>query len=338
MKKLLTSLIAKRFETQDPRMPQHLQTDGVPFARMDSPVYRCCLQALCEAHPVRSFLEIGVKRGASLEVVLKHAPNLKRVVLCDFWTINDKKREELRIVEALIAEHAPPGVEVLFLDGSTLQTLKALTGSFDLIGVDGSHRRDVFRADLLRALELVAPDGHIVLDDLVLHEDHKIDDELMRLCRERSREMSIRFRDISHWPGGAIVARRGEHSSLRALVADCIASGATLESTTLQTVSDVEVVDALNFYREQQDWQAVDALLEVAFSLASPDVVTALRQILERQSLEIDNERIRNHLARTLTSPTARQEVLAVEALNGLQWSGPTRRVVVSAKHTLDSA
>lgn len=313
-------------------MPRYLRSEDLPFERMDSPVYRCCLEALCRSGPVESFLEVGVKRGASLEVVMRNTTGLRRVVLCDFWTINAKKREELAAVKLTVARYAErhPDLEVLFMDGSSLRTLQGVEGHFDLVGIDGSHRRDVFRHDLLRALEMVGCEGHIVIDDLVLHEDHKIDAELLRVCRERLRDVTIHFRDITHWPGAAILGLQRSGGRLKSAVATAIASaGAGAARWQLPDVSDREIVDALDAYRETQDWQAVDMVLSLAVARRSAEVDAALKRLLARESLEIDNERIREHLIAGAASEADRQELRAMAAINGLDWVGGERRLRV---------
>ncbi len=109
------------------------------------------------ASTITSYLEIGVQEGKSLQVVVKNAPYLKRLTLCDTWgrRSGGTGRGSHEHIETLLTQlgyhHA-----VKFLDGDSTQTLPGLFNPkvldleerFDLVHIDGDHSEEHCLADL----------------------------------------------------------------------------------------------------------------------------------------------------------------------------------------------
>lgn len=115
----------------------------------------------------KSFLEIGVYQGESLEAVLNNCMP-ERVVLVDLWNYRGVK--DHKDIEALLNFRRFYNVE--FMDGDSHAILPGLAGQqFDLIHVDGDHSEKGAMADLVDAWPLVAVGGTLVFDDL-LHRFH----------------------------------------------------------------------------------------------------------------------------------------------------------------------
>ena len=327
---LIDQLVTARFRTEDPRTPPAYR-NGRPQERMDSPVYRCCLEALCRSRDVRSALEIGVKQGASVGVILANTTNLEVLVLCDFWTINAKKQHELRMVEEVLERwaHRHPKLRVIFKDGSSTRTLAEIDEQFDLIGIDGSHRRDVFRQDLLRALQLCNTGGAVVVDDLVLHDDCKLDQELMAVLHRDPTGPLLQYRDVTHWPGGAVVLPGGSASTVQIAVSSAIALGVdedeAVRRAQLDRYGDEALASALLGYVDVQDWQAVAVLLPELMKRRSEVVDEALFATLVRGSLEIDNSSIKAHLVARGFQEMDGRPLESIDAVDGLLWRGPDR-------------
>jgi len=191
--------------TQDPRAP--IQLPGRALRRMDSPLHRIALRRVAEATQPRKYLEIGVKEGGSLAVVLRASKRLERLVLCDFFTINEKKRAHRAAAAAEIEASGFRG-EVVWLDGSSTVTVPTISEMFELVGVDGSHRRSICAADLRNVAPLVKPGGHVVVDDLSLFEDRRLELVFDAFAGEHRDDWRIVYKNTAHWPGVGILGRR----------------------------------------------------------------------------------------------------------------------------------
>lgn len=111
----------------------------------------------------KSYLEVGVYQGESLEAVLNNCMP-ERVVLVDIW--NYRGVRDHRQVAALLNFRRFDGAE--FRDGDSHQILPGLAGQqFDLIHIDGDHSEKGAMADLVDAWPLLAVGGTLVFDDLL---------------------------------------------------------------------------------------------------------------------------------------------------------------------------
>jgi predicted O-methyltransferase YrrM len=174
---------------------------------MDSPLYRIALRRIAEATQPRRYLEIGIKEGGSLAVVLSASQQLERVVLCDFFTINEKKKAHREAATAEIERNGFNG-EVAWLDGSSTVTVPSISETFHLIGVDGSHRRTVLEADLRNVSALAEPGGHVVVDDLTLFEDRRLELVFDGFAEEHHDTWEVAYKNTAHWPGVGVLRRR----------------------------------------------------------------------------------------------------------------------------------
>lgn len=195
-----------RIDGQDPRTPVKWRRPGQPFRRMDSPLYRIALRHAARAGQPSAYLEIGVKEGHSAAIVVEESKSLERLILCDFFTINEKKRGHQRKAAEMIRERGFAG-EVEWLDGSSTLTVPTVQGSFGLVGVDGSHRRSICEADLHNVRDLVEPGGHVVVDDLTLFDDHRLEQVFDEFARANAREWSVAYKNTTFWPGVGVLRR-----------------------------------------------------------------------------------------------------------------------------------
>ncbi|MET7369757.1 class I SAM-dependent methyltransferase [Streptomyces sp. NPDC005566] len=191
---------------QDPRAPIALHRPDLPFKKLDSPYYRIALRRVAAATRPRSYLEIGVKEGGSLAVVLDASGAVDRLVLCDFFTINEKKQGHRDRAETEISRRGFAG-SVSWLDGSSTATVPTLTESFDLIGVDGSHRRSILAQDLRNVFPLLDIGGHIVVDDLSLFEDHRLAQVFDEFADTHKDQCTVVYRTTAAWPGVGVIRR-----------------------------------------------------------------------------------------------------------------------------------
>jgi predicted O-methyltransferase YrrM len=191
---------------QDPRAPLAYRKPDLPFKKLDSPYYRMALRRVAAATQPRSYLEIGVKEGGSLDVVLEASPVLERLVLCDFFTVNEKKRAHRRAAAGVIAQRGFTGTTT-WLDGSSTVTVPMLRDTFDLVGVDGSHRRSICATDLRNAFPLLEPGGHMVVDDLSLFEDNRLSEVFDEFAAEQAGACTVVYKNIAAWPGVGVLRR-----------------------------------------------------------------------------------------------------------------------------------
>ena len=132
------------------------------------------LGSICVWLQPESYLEVGVDGGMSLQTVLKYAPGIKRVVLCDIWNpaYCHHRLTGHRHVSRLLDKLGYRG-SVEFLDGSSHLLLPAVPKgvTFDLITVDGDHTAAGARQDLTNCWAHLNVGGVLVFDD-VNHADY----------------------------------------------------------------------------------------------------------------------------------------------------------------------
>ena len=132
----------------------------------------CVLSAFADIVRPRRYLEIGIRRGHSVCVVAAAHP-LAELYLFDMWYPDyagvpnpgpDFVRRQLRR-----SGHRGP---VRFVSGRSQESVprffedRANPQSFELITVDGDHRDDGARADLLNVIGHLAGGGMLVFDDI----------------------------------------------------------------------------------------------------------------------------------------------------------------------------
>jgi hypothetical protein len=124
------------------------------------------LQSIASQRKVAAYLEVGVRYGNSLAVVLsQHHPN--RIALCDTWggEYGGESFGGPTHIERLLRDlkYTNP---TTYLSGNSHDLLKKAIGQFDLILVDGDHSAAGAREDLDDCWRLLMPEGLLVFDDL----------------------------------------------------------------------------------------------------------------------------------------------------------------------------
>lgn len=96
-----------------------------------------------------SYLEVGVQEGRSLEVVVKAARNLSRIVLCDEWgsVSGGSGRGSCEHIIELLKTLGYHGT-VAYLNGDSRTLLPLESGWFDLVHIDGGHSFEVANSDI----------------------------------------------------------------------------------------------------------------------------------------------------------------------------------------------
>ena len=126
----------------------------------DQPIYDSLAQY---AKGIKRYLEIGVRDGESLQVVVDNT-ELDAVTLCDTWggeyggTNEGDHNHILPIVAGLY--------NVTFLDGDSKETVPTITDTFDLILVDGDHSMLGCLIDMQNCWKLLRPGGLMIVDAL----------------------------------------------------------------------------------------------------------------------------------------------------------------------------
>lgn len=138
------------------------------------------LHSIASQRKITAYLEVGVRYGQSLTVVLaQQFPD--RLTLCDTWggEYGGEQFGGPTHIETLLAAIKYPH-PVTFLNGNSHELLKGVTGRFDLILVDGDHSAAGARADLDDCWPLLMPGGLLIFDDLT-HPSHP---ELLEVYHE----------------------------------------------------------------------------------------------------------------------------------------------------------
>jgi predicted O-methyltransferase YrrM len=129
------------------------------------------LSGVAAAMQPSRYLEIGVRRGHSMAMVLSQAPRCQAVGF-DLWIqeyagLANPGKEFVREQLGRLGHSG----EVDFVDGDSTQTVPAYfrqhpDAYFDLVTVDGDHSRRGAIADLANVLPRVALGGVVVFDDI----------------------------------------------------------------------------------------------------------------------------------------------------------------------------
>jgi hypothetical protein len=123
---------------------------------------------LAKAHEPPHYLETGICAGRSLEALLG-VWHPRSMTLCDWWdpAYRGAPYGSHQHIEELLRT-LDYGGDVHYLDGDSHVLLRGLPEKFyHLIHIDGDHSFDGALADLRDSWRLLAPGGHIVLDDLI---------------------------------------------------------------------------------------------------------------------------------------------------------------------------
>jgi predicted O-methyltransferase YrrM len=153
------------------------------------PALYTLLDQLARQTAPASYLEIGVRDGASLVCVLCAAPEIKRLVLADTWESDygGSGRASHQHISVLLAA-LDATKDTLFLDGDSKATVPSLTEQFDIALIDGDHSNEGVLADLHSVIPLLSPSGILVCDD-ISNPKHP---DLGRIVREYTQGQGLR--------------------------------------------------------------------------------------------------------------------------------------------------
>lgn len=116
----------------------------------------------------RSYLEVGVDGGGSLQTLLKaHRPEL--VVLVDSYAVNHAGHgfTDFAHIVPILKQNGITGYETIQQDSSV--ALPNMPWTFDQITIDGDHDEEPTYTDLTNAWPLLNSGGMLVLDDIGHH-------------------------------------------------------------------------------------------------------------------------------------------------------------------------
>lgn len=114
-----------------------------------------------------SYLEIGVRDGASLVCVLTAHPHIDRLILADTWesAYGGSGRGSHQHISVLLAA-LDATKDTLFLDGDSKDTIPTLHERIYMALIDGDHSDEGCLADLTNVFPLLAPGAILVCDDI----------------------------------------------------------------------------------------------------------------------------------------------------------------------------
>ncbi len=170
------------------------------------------LYTLSKKLEIRSYLEIGVRRGRSMGMVVANNPNVS-IVGFDMWQ-QDYAGMKNPGPEYVEAEMRKLGLQVPveFVSGNSHVTLKEFFRKnpdrfFDLITVDGDHSFDGAVEDIMDVLPHLSIGGVIVFDDIA-HPQHKYLAEVWAQCvGSNDAYSSYSFTDIGYGVSFAVKKR-----------------------------------------------------------------------------------------------------------------------------------
>ena len=116
------------------------------------------LQFLVGLSGAKRILEIGMFTGFSAQMMAAALPDDGELITCDV----DPKAEAM--ASKYFARN-PHGSKITILMGPALETLKGVEGPFDLVFIDAD--KENYSAYYERAMELLAPDGLIAVDNVL---------------------------------------------------------------------------------------------------------------------------------------------------------------------------
>ena len=169
------------------------------------------MQAAVDLLKPRRFLEIGVRRGRSMAIVGRGAPDCA-IVGFDLWMADyagmpnpgpDFVRQEIQSLG-----HCGP---LELISGDSHQTVPEFLAAqpdllFDIINVDGDHSEAGAKGDLLTVLPRLAVGGMLVMDDIA-HPQHRYLETIWDECvGSRAEYTTFKYRDLGY--GVALAVRK----------------------------------------------------------------------------------------------------------------------------------
>lgn len=132
------------------------------------------LQSITKKVTPKRYLEVGVWKGESLEVVLKNVKEkIKNITLVDNWNdiYGGEYFKDFSHIEPLLYKYENSFEVVDIIQNNSHVILPELikqNKSFDMITVDGDHSYNGAWVDLIDAWQLLEDHGLLLFDDLYL--------------------------------------------------------------------------------------------------------------------------------------------------------------------------
>ena len=133
------------------------------------------LYAICNLAKIENYLEIGVRRGRSMSIVVSQSKNVN-IYGFDMWIKNYVGAENpgQALVVQEIKKNGHTG-QINFIDGDSKKTIPKFFSEnpdlyFDLITVDGDHSLSGAKKDLRNVKDRLKIGGILVFDDISSHE------------------------------------------------------------------------------------------------------------------------------------------------------------------------
>jgi hypothetical protein len=130
--------------------------------------HRELIEILSKQYKPESYLEVGVRDGATIQALLKgHHPKL--ITLCDNWSMDNRgARQGHNIIMNLFRDMHYNGNRI-WLDGHSQELIDLFRDdSFDIVHIDGEHNYEPARFDVMT--------GYRLTKNLLIVHDAKFDD------------------------------------------------------------------------------------------------------------------------------------------------------------------
>lgn len=155
------------------RILKFIQEAGF-IGRYGHPCMYDAIEIILRGMNPKSYLEIGTYEGASLFTVLKYAPTISRIVLCDFFIPqwkeggdNSKTKSHGHAhIDVMLEKLKYTGTVEILVGDSAIEIPKIpLEPKFDFITVDGDHTTAAAMKDIANVYPLLRTGGILVFDD-----------------------------------------------------------------------------------------------------------------------------------------------------------------------------
>jgi glycosyltransferase involved in cell wall biosynthesis/ADP-heptose:LPS heptosyltransferase/predicted O-methyltransferase YrrM/Tfp pilus assembly protein PilF len=228
-----------------------------------------------------TFLEVGVRIGASMVQVLTHAP-IKVAAGVDLWTGDYSGLPNTKefLLSQLERHRAATGgtYQLHMLHGDSHKILKDLIQQqsfFNLINVDGDHSAEGAREDLEDALQLLTPRGAILFDDII-HPAHRYLLKVIQDFVRRHPELSLLLN--THDDNGVAILLRGV--SIRELLPEAGPLVADAQPAT-KTPAAAKSLKVAGDYAHEKDLTQIDGESEFARAIRKFFKIHQPRRIVE---------------------------------------------------------
>lgn len=170
----------------------------------NGPAEATLLQILVQSLGARRVLEIGTFTGFSALMMAAALPDDGELITCDV------DPECIEIARSFFAR-SPHGRKITIRQAPALETLKTLSGPFDLVFVDADKENYVGYFDA--ALPLLAPNGMMVVDNVlwrgrVLHPESEEDHAIVAFAEHVQRDARVTNTLLTTGDGVMVIRHR----------------------------------------------------------------------------------------------------------------------------------